>query len=130
MRILALCACGFLAGSAHAQVPYVPAIITAPGRPLVWDPEIIVPPHNPETEYVAFRVHEANIDAADQPFFVDRTGIVILRSEADAFVDAAAVPGTIAVYLCACPEGSHPTLTRAQDRSRFCRLRRKPQQQP
>lgn len=130
MRLLALCACGFLMGSAHAQVPYVPAIITAPGKPLVWDPEIIIPPHDPETEYVAFRVHEANIDAADQPFFVDRTGTVVPRSGADAFVDAVAVSGTIAVYLCACPAGARPALTRAEDRRRFCRLRRKTEQQP
>lgn len=130
MRILALCACGFLMGSAHEQVPYVPAVVTAPGKPLVWDPEITIPPHNPEMEYVAFRVHEESINAADQPFFVDRTGAVIPRSEADAFVEAVAVPGTIAVYLCACPQGSHPVLTRAEDRSRFCRLQRKTEQQP
>lgn len=114
----------FCAVEARAQA--LPMIETEPGAPLVRDPVILLPVHDPDHELVLYRVLDFNLDAADLPFFIDRTGLVVSRENASAAIGMLLSEERTAVYSCSFRTEEPPNIARAQERSRFCTLRRQP----
>ena len=114
----------FCAAEARAQA--LPLTETEPVGALVRDPVILLPAHDPERELVLYRVLDFNLDAADLPFFIDRTGLVVPREEADAEIRKLLSEGRIAVYACASRAEERPDIARPAERSRSCALRRQP----
>ena len=112
--------------TAEARAQALPMTEVEPGAPAVRDPVILLPAHDPERELVLYRVIDFNLDAADVPFFVDRTGLVIPRAEADAAIGRLLLEERTAVYACASRPGERPDIARPAERSRFCTLERQP----
>jgi hypothetical protein len=108
----------------HVEAQEALTIHTPPGKPLVWDPEFVVPDHNPETDVVAFRVHPFEADTADVPFFVDRMGIVIPKVEVETEVLVLLEGTKFVVLLCSFPEQGSFNLALPGVRSEYCSLRR------
>lgn len=114
----------FCATEVRAQA--LPMIEFEPGTPLVRDPVILIPAHDPDRELVLYRVLDFNLDAADLPFFIDRTGLVVLREHAEAAIDTLLSEERTAVYSCSFRSGESPNIAQPAERSRSCTLRRQP----
>lgn len=97
-------------------------IHTPAGKPLVWDPEFVVPDHNRETEIVAFRLHPFEADTADVPFFVDREGTVILKTEAETAAALLSEDMRFTVLMCSFPESGSFNIALPRVRSEYCTL--------
>lgn len=99
-------------------------ITTPPGRPLVWDPEFVIPEHSRETEIIAFRLHPFEADTADVPFFIDRMGIVVPKDALEAEVLTLLEGTRFVVLLCTFPELGSFNVALPRVRSEYCTLRR------
>lgn len=125
MRAFAMLTFSFmLLASTNALAQEALTIATPPGKPLVWDPEFIVPTHDPETEMIAFRILPFEIDSADMPFFLDRTGIAIPKAGIDVTVEVLAEDAQFVVLLCSFPQPGSYSVALPGVRSRYCTLRR------
>lgn len=98
-------------------------VATPPGKPLVWDPEFLVPDHNPETEMIAFRLLPFEADTADLPFFVDREGIVVPNDGAEATTAVLSENARFVVLLCSFPEPGSFNVALPGVRLEYCTLR-------
>lgn len=125
MRVLATLIFSFaLLLGANVRAQDALTINTPPGKPLVWDPEFVVPDHNTETEVVVFRLHPFEADTADVPFFVDREGIIVPKDDVDAFVAVLSEDAQFVVLVCSFPESGSFNVALPEIRSKYCTLRR------
>ena len=125
MRVLVLLA-SLLLASSDARAQDALSIKTPAGRPLVWNPEIVVPEHDPETELVLYQFIEVEGVEADIPFLVDRTGIRVLKADLEATVSRFLADPLTSVLVCSFPEPGPYDLTRPEIRTRFCTVQRQP----
>ena len=125
MRAFAICmfTLVFLT-SVNARAQEALTIATPPGKPLVWDPEFLVPAHNPETEVVAYRLHPFEADTGDLPFFVDREGIIVPKSEVENEVLVLLEGAKFVVLVCSFPHTGSFNVALPGIRSEYCTLRR------
>ncbi len=125
MRVLMTLIFSFvLLTGANARAQDALTINTPPGKPLVWDPEFVVPDHNPETEMVAFRLHPFQADTADVPFFVDREGIVIPKDGVEDYVAVLSEDAQFIVLVCSFQQPGPFDLALPGVRSEYCTFRR------
>lgn len=125
MRVLATLILSFvllLGTNAFSQEALT--IATPPGKPLVWDPEFVIPEHNRETDIVAFRLHPFEADTADIPYFIDRTGIVVPKDALETGVLVLLEGTKFVVLVCSFPEMGPFNLALPGVRSEYCSLRR------
>lgn len=99
-------------------------INTPPGKPLVWDPEFLAPSHDPETHMVAFRLFPFETESADQPFFLDREGIIVPKEGIDGAVAALSEDAQYVILLCSFPQPGSYNAALPGVRSQYCTLRR------
>ncbi len=125
MRVLATLIFSFvLLVVANARAQEALTINTPPGKPLVWDPEFVIPEHNPETEIVAFRLHPFEADTADLPYFIDRTGVVVSKNALETEVLLLLEGTKFVVLVCSFPELGSFNVALSGVRSEYCTLRR------
>ena len=83
MRIIAALVCALVAvpfGTSAQEVPY--RLIDAPvGEPLVRPMVFTIPEHDPLLEQIAFAAHAMFFEEADVPFFLNRVGRIVPRSD-------------------------------------------------
>lgn len=108
--------------SVHVKAQEALTMHTPPGKPLVWDPEFVVPDHNPETEMVAFRILPLEADTADVPFFIDREGIVVPKLDAGVYSAVLSENGQFVVLLCSFPDSGSFNIALPRVRSEYCSL--------
>lgn len=121
--LLLICGAALLSGTG-AAAQSLPSVEHEEASAVVRDPEIVFPEFDPASEVLVFRVLDFNLDAADIPFLIDRTGIVVPRTGLEDAVRGFLAEARTAVYVCSFPAGERPDILRPQVRSRVCSLRR------
>jgi len=125
MRALAMLVFSFaLLWGVDVEAQEALTMATPPGKPLVWDPEFVVPEHDPETHVVAFRLHSFEVDSADVPFFVDREGIIVPKAGVEAAAAVLTEDGRFVLLLCSFPSAGLYNLALPRVRLEHCALRR------
>ena len=125
MRVLVLLV-SLLLASSDARAQDALSMKIPSGEPLVRDPEIVIPTHDPVAESILFRMIEVEGVEADIPFLVDRTGIRVLKADLEATVSQFLADALLSVLVCSFPELGPYDLTRPEVPSRFCTIRRQP----
>ena len=117
-----------LISSTSARAQDALTIKTPPGRPLVWDPEILVPEHEPASDSVLYRVLEVPGTEPDTPFFVDRIGIRVPNGEVDREAAVLSEGFRFAILVCSFTGPEPFDLVRPEIRSRYCAVWRSERQ--